>query len=130
VLLRFGDREKELMGGEPDTTNNRMELMAAIMGLAALKRPTPVRLTTDSEYVRQGITRWLPGWKAKGWKTSGRKPVKNRDLWERLDDLARRHQVVWHWGKGHSGHPENERADWLANCGIEKLVRVDETDRT
>jgi len=125
VLLRAGDVEKELWGGEADTTNNRMELKAAIEGLDALKRPSAVSLTTDSQYVRKGITEWIAGWKARGWKTSGRQPVKNRDLWEKLDVLTQQHQVEWHWVKGHSGHEENERVDALANRGIDELLAED-----
>lgn len=121
VVLRSGKAEKSLHGGEPDTTNNRMELTAAIEGLRALKRPCQVVVTTDSQYVRKGITEWLPNWKRNGWKTSARKPVKNDDLWKALDHEVERHQVAWHWVKGHSGHPENERADQLANQGIDEL---------
>lgn len=121
ALLRYGRHEKELYGGEADTTNNRMELMAAIQALESLKRPCRVRLTTDSEYVRNGITQWLANWKKRGWKTAARKPVKNVDLWQRLDEAVQRHQVEWHWVRGHSGHPENERADELANRGIDEL---------
>ncbi len=121
VLLRFGDTEKVLYGGEPETTNNRMELTAAIRALEALKRPCRVRLTTDSEYVMKGLTEWLPNWKRRGWKTAARKPVKNADLWRRLDAAAARHDVEWRWVRGHSGHPENERADALANRGIDEL---------
>ncbi|MGS2722279.1 ribonuclease HI [Porticoccus sp. GXU_MW_L64] len=121
ALLRYGDVEKELYGGEPDTTNNRMELMAAIRGLEALSRPCEVVLTTDSQYVRQGITNWLEGWKRKGWKTASKQPVKNQDLWQLLDQQASRHQVDWRWVKGHSGHRENEIADQLANRGIDEL---------
>ena len=121
ALLRYGKKEKKLYGGEPHTTNNRMELMAAIQGLAALKEPCSVALTTDSQYVRQGITKWLEGWKAKNWRTAGKKPVKNVDLWQRLDEESRRHQIEWHWVKGHSGHRENEIADQLANKGIDEL---------
>jgi len=121
VVLRYGKHEKELYGGESQTTNNRMELMAAIMGLESLKRPCSVELTTDSVYVRSGITEWLPNWKKRGWKTSARKPVKNIDLWQRLDEAVQAHKVSWHWVKGHSGHPENERADQLANRGIDEL---------
>ncbi len=117
VVLRYGQAEKELLGGEPMTTNNRMELMAAIQGLEALTRPVEVRLHTDSTYLRDGITKWLPGWKARGWRTADKKPVKNQDLWERLEAAAERHQVEWHWIKGHAGHPENERADALARQG-------------
>jgi ribonuclease HI len=121
ALLRAGGRERELHGGEAATTNNRMELTAAIRALEALKRPCSVALYTDSQYVRQGITQWLPQWVARGWKTADRKPVKNQDLWLRLDELARLHRVEWHWVKGHAGHPENERADGLANRGIEEM---------
>lgn len=121
VLLRYGDRERELYGAEPETTNNRMELRAAIEGLRALKEPCRVVLTTDSVYVKNGITEWLANWKKKGWKTAGRKPVKNADLWRALDEENQRHEVSWHWVKGHSGHRENEIADQLANRGIEEL---------
>ena len=121
VLLRYGDRERELYGAEPETTNNRMELRAAIEGLRALKEPCRVVLTTDSVYVKNGITEWLANWKKKGWKTAGRKPVKNADLWRALDEENQRHDVSWHWVKGHSGHRENEIADQLANRGIEEL---------
>ena len=121
MLLRAGSEEKELWGGEAHTTNNRMELLAAIKGLEALKRPTRVSLTTDSQYVKNGITQWISGWKAKGWKTAGRQPVKNRDLWETLDELTQKHSVEWHWVKGHSGHAENDRVDALANRGIDEL---------
>lgn len=121
ALLRFGEVERELFGGEPETTNNRMELLAAIEALRALKEPCAVTLTTDSIYVKNGITQWLEGWKKKGWKTAGRKPVKNIDLWRALDEQNQRHQVHWAWVKGHSGHRENEIADQLANRGIEQL---------
>lgn len=121
ALLRYGDHERELFGGEPDTTNNRMELTAAIRALDALKEPCEVDLTTDSEYVRKGISEWLPAWKARNWRTSDRKPVKNADLWQLLEQAAAPHQVRWHWVKGHSGHDENERADQLANRGIESI---------
>ena len=122
ALLRFRGVEKELFGGEPDTTNNRMELQAAIQALKALKEPCRVILTTDSVYVKNGITTWLEGWKARGWKTSSKKPVKNVDLWQALDEQNQRHQVDWHWIKGHSGHRENEIADQLANRGIDELA--------
>lgn len=122
VWLIAGKHQKELFGGEPNTTNNRMELMAAIEGLAALKSESIVILTTDSQYVRKGITEWLSGWKLKGWKNSQRKPVKNADLWKLLDTQNQRHQVDWQWVKGHSGHPGNEKADELANKGIDSLV--------
>lgn len=118
AILRSGRHEKELSGGEPATTNNRMEMMAAIAALEALKRPSRVAVTTDSSYLRDGITKWLPAWKARGWKTADKKPVKNRDLWERLDAACRRHEIEWHWVRGHSGHPENERADELARAVI------------
>lgn len=118
VLLRYGANEKELWGGERDTTNNRMELMAVIQALETLKRPCRVRITTDSQYVKQGITLWLDSWKRNAWRTAQRKPVKNRDLWERLDQAASRHDLQWRWVRGHTGHPENERADELANRGI------------
>ena len=121
ALLRHGDAEKLLSGAEADTTNNRMELMAAIAGLEQLKAASQVRLTTDSEYVRQGITAWIAGWRANGWRTSGRKPVKNQDLWRRLDAAAARHDVQWHWVKGHSGHPDNERVDAAARAAIDSL---------
>lgn len=120
-MLRFGDKEKSLYGGEALTTNNRMELTAAIEALAILKEPCEVVLTTDSQYVRQGITEWLAGWKRKGWRTASRQPVKNVDLWQALDAQASRHQVDWRWVKGHSGHRENEIADRLANRGIDEL---------
>jgi ribonuclease HI len=121
AVLRYGEHEKELYGGEPHTTNNRMELMAAIKALESLRRPCSVSLTTDSVYVRSGITEWLPQWKKRGWKTAARKPVKNVDLWQRLDAALQPHRVDWHWVKGHSGHAENERADQLANRGIDEL---------
>lgn len=121
ALLRYGGTEKPLFGGEAHTTNNRMELQAAIAGLEALKQPCQVDLTTDSQYVRLGITQWLKGWKQKGWKTAGKKPVKNIDLWQRLDELTQYHTVNWHWVKGHNGHRENEIADQLANRGIDEL---------
>lgn len=121
VILRSGSHEKELFGGEQSTTNNRMELRAAIEGLAALKRPSRVTVTTDSQYVRQGITQWIEGWKRNQWRTSAKKPVKNQDLWQLLDELTSRHEVTWEWVKGHSGHPDNELADALANRGIDEL---------
>lgn len=121
VVLRYKGKEKTLHGGEAETTNNRMELMAAISGLESLTRPCQVHLTTDSKYVMQGITEWISGWKRNGWKNSAKKPVKNADLWQRLDQARERHQVEWMWVKGHSGHPENERADALANQGIDEL---------
>ena len=119
ALLRYGDSEKELYGGAADTTNNRMELMAAIAALEALKRPSRVRLTTDSTYVKNGITQWLPNWKRRNWRTAGKKPVKNADLWRRLEAATAPHQVEWAWVKGHAGHPDNERADELARQGVE-----------
>ena len=121
VVLQFGDHERELKGGENDTTNNRMELTAAIEALKALKEPCEVALTTDSTYVKDGITQWLVNWKKNGWKTAARKPVKNQDLWQQLDDQASRHRIEWRWVKGHSGHPENERADALANRGMDDV---------
>lgn len=122
VLLRYGDHERELYGAEANTTNNRMELMAAIQALEMLNRECRVILTTDSEYVRKGITEWLSNWKKRGWKTASRQPVKNKDLWQRLDNAAAQHNVEWHWVRGHTGHPENERADQLANQGIDDLL--------
>ena len=122
VLLRFNGREKELSGSEADTTNNRMELMAAIMGLEALKRPCRVRITTDSRYVKNGIVEWMDNWKRRDWKTTNKKPVKNRDLWQRLDEATVQHQVEWLWVKGHSGHRENERVDELANQAIDEML--------
>ncbi|MBJ3778854.1 ribonuclease HI [Acuticoccus mangrovi] len=124
AILSYGNRTKELHGGEPHTTNNRMELTAAIRALEALKRPVSIDLYTDSQYVRQGITEWLGGWKARGWRTASKQPVKNDDLWRVLDALAARHDVRWHWVKGHAGHPMNERADELARQGI-AMVRGD-----
>ena len=118
VLLRGPEGEKELFGGEPATTNNRMEMMAVIAGLSALEPGRTVRVYMDSQYVQKGISEWIHSWKRRGWKTADRKPVKNADLWMRLDALARDHRVEWHWVKGHAGHPENERADALANRGI------------
>jgi ribonuclease HI len=122
ALLRWGRREKELFGGEPDTTNNRMELTAVIRALETLKRPARIAVFTDSEYVRKGITEWLAAWKRRGWKTADRKPVKNEALWRRLDEVASRHEIRWHWVKGHSGHVDNERADALANRGVASLT--------
>ncbi|WP_445971505.1 ribonuclease HI [Candidatus Thiothrix phosphatis] len=120
VLLRYDGHERELYGYQPDTTNNQMELMAAIQALEVLSRPCTVVLTTDSQYVRQGITEWMAGWKRKGWKTAAGKPVKNQELWQRLDVAAARHQIEWRWVKGHSGHDENERVDQLANKAIDE----------
>ncbi len=122
AILQSGVHEKELWGGERDTTNNRMEMMAAIMALEALKGPSDVTLVTDSKYVMQGITEWIGGWKARGWKTADKKPVKNEDLWRRLDVARARHKVTWRWVKGHAGHELNERADQLANRGIEEMT--------
>ncbi|GAA6152634.1 ribonuclease HI [Pseudoteredinibacter isoporae] len=120
ALLRYGDKEKSLCGGERETTNNRMELMAAIEALKALKQSCQVVLTTDSQYVRQGITQWMFNWKKNGWKTAAKQPVKNADLWKLLDEESQRHDLEWRWVKGHSGHRENEIADALANQGIPK----------
>ena len=125
ALLRYGDTEKEICGGEDATTNNRMELLAAIRAIEALKRPSTVRLHTDSTYLRDGITRWIGGWKANGWKTAAKKPVKNVDLWQRLDAAAARHDIEWRWVKGHAGHPENERADALARKGLAQARGAD-----
>ncbi|XBQ16324.1 MAG: ribonuclease HI [Oceanicaulis sp.] len=121
AVLQYGKHEKELSGAEAETTNNRMELMAAIAALEALKRRSEVRLVTDSTYVRDGVTKWIHGWKRNGWKTAAKKPVKNEDLWRRLDTIAQKHDVTWEWVKGHAGHPENERADELARKAIETL---------
>ena len=123
AVLRYGSTEKTLSGGEPDTTNNRMELMAAIMALEALTQPCQVVLTTDSRYVMDGITQWMANWKKRGWKTASRQPVKNADLWRRLDAACGKHTIEWQWVKGHSGHPENEKADALANRGIDELLQ-------
>ena len=122
ALLRIGDSEKLVSGAAPETTNNRMELQAAIEGLAQLKRQCEVRLTTDSEYLRKGVNEWMPKWKRNGWRTAQRKPVKNRDLWEALDEQVSRHAVQWFWVKGHSGHPENERVDLAANLAIDEML--------
>jgi ribonuclease HI len=121
-LLRYGEVEKLIQGAEQQTTNNRMELSAAIAGLAALNRTGRVRLTTDSEYVRQGVTAWMPRWKRNGWRTAAKKPVKNKDLWIELDELAAAHEIDWCWVKGHSGHPENERVDQAANDAIDDML--------
>ena len=123
ALLRWRGHEKELIGAEPATTNNRMELTAAVRALDSLKRPARVRLHSDSLYLRDGITRWIHAWKQKGWKTADRKPVKNIDLWQALDAAAARHEVRWDWVRGHSGHPENERVDALARAAIDTLAR-------
>jgi ribonuclease HI len=122
VVLRYAEKEKRLYGGEPGTTNNRMELLAVIRGLQQLKRSSRVRVTTDSQYVKNGITQWIHGWKRNGWKTSARKAVKNADLWRALDREVGKHDVEWHWVKGHAGHPGNELADELANQGIRELM--------
>lgn len=119
VLLRWGETEKELWGGERQTTNNRMELMAVIMALEALRRPTCIEIVTDSQYVKRGVEEWMPRWKRNGWQTAERQPVKNRDLWERLDGALAPHAVRWRWVRGHQGHVENERADRLARRGVE-----------
>jgi ribonuclease HI len=121
AILEYDGREKELFGGEPATTNNRMELTAVIEALGALRRPCTVVLHTDSQYVQKGITEWINGWKARGWKTAAKEPVKNADLWRKLDEVVRTHQIRWVWVKGHSGHDGNERADALANKGVESL---------
>ena len=121
AVLQFGDHERELHGGARDTTNNRMELTAAIEALKALNEPCRISLTTDSTYVKDGITQWLANWKRNGWKTAAKKPVKNQDLWQALDHESARHEIDWCWVKGHSGHPENERADRLANLGMDSV---------
>ena len=121
VLLKAGAREKELFGGEPETTNNRMELTAVIRALEALKRACEIDLYTDSQYVQKGVSEWLADWKRRGWRTADKKPVKNAELWRRLDELARGHRIQWHWVRGHAGHAENERADQLANRGVKSL---------
>lgn len=122
VVMRWNGEEKEIYGGEADTTNNRMELMAAIRGLESLKREMKVRVHTDSTYVKDGITKWIHSWKNNGWKTAAKKPVKNQDLWQMLDKAISEHKVEWHWVKGHAGHPENERADELARRGAEEAA--------
>jgi ribonuclease HI len=124
AILRFGEREKEIKGAEPLTTNNRMELMAAIQALAALNRPCDVVLYTDSQYVRKGILEWLPQWKQRNWRTADKKPVKNVDLWQALERAIARHRIEWHWVKGHAGNAGNERADQLANQAIDELQRL------
>ena len=121
AILEYDGKEKELFGGEPTTTNNRMELTAVIEALGALRRPCTVVLHTDSQYVQKGITEWINGWKARGWKTAAKEPVKNADLWRKLDEVVRTHRIRWVWVKGHSGHDGNERADALANKGVESL---------
>lgn len=123
VLLRYGTHEKELFGGEAQTTNNRMELMAVLSGLKTLNRPCDVVICTDSQYVKNGMESWIHNWKKNGWKTAGRQPVKNADLWQQLDEQVARHRVRWQWVKGHAGHAENERADALANRGVEQALR-------
>jgi len=123
ALLRYDGRTRELYGGEPHTTNNRMELMGVIRALEALKRPSRLRVHTDSKYVQQGISTWIHDWKKRGWRTADRKPVKNEDLWRRLDELAGQHDVEWIWVKGHAGHDGNERADALANLGVKGVTR-------
>ncbi|MGE0150927.1 MAG: ribonuclease HI [Parvibaculaceae bacterium] len=123
AILRYGAHEKELKGGEALTTNNRMELMAAIMALEALTRPAAIEMHTDSQYLRDGISKWIHGWKRNGWKTAEKKPVKNAELWQRLDLALERHQVTWHWVKGHAGHDDNERADELARQGMAPFKR-------
>ena len=121
AVLVAGGHEKELFGGENPTTNNRMELMAVIEALRALKRPCIINIYTDSQYVQKGISEWITGWKARGWKTADKKPVKNADLWQILDEVRQPHQIQWHWVRGHNGHPGNERADRLANRGVESI---------
>ncbi len=121
ALLRYRDHEKELSGGEPATTNNRMEMLAVIKGLEALKQPMRVLICTDSQYVMKGITEWIAGWKQRGWKTAGRQPVKNMDLWQQLEAALAQHQVEWQWVRGHSGHLENERVDQLARAAIRQI---------
>lgn len=122
AILRYGDHEREIYGAEVQTTNNRMELMAAIAALENLKEPCEVELTTDSQYVRQGVMTWMANWKKNGWRTSDKKPVKNQDLWQRLDAVSAHHKMQWHWVKGHSGHAENERCDQLANRAIDEMT--------
>ena len=122
VVLRYGDNERQLFGGDRETTNNRMELLAVIEGLSVLKRPCEISITSDSTYVLKGIQEWLQNWKKRGWKTASKKPVKNVDLWQRLDALIEPHTIEWHWVKGHSGHPQNEFADELANRGIDECL--------
>lgn len=124
VLLRYGTHKIELYGGEENTTNNRMELTGVIRGLEILKYPCRVVICTDSQYVKNGMENWIHGWKRNGWKTAAKQPVKNEDLWKRLDDLAKRHELTWTWVKGHAGHPENERADQLANLGVASVAQT------
>lgn len=125
AVLRYGQTERELLGADPETTNNRMELTAVLTALRELRRPCRVRVTTDSKYVMEGVTRWMANWKRNGWRTAARKPVKNRELWEALDQELARHEVSWEWVKGHAGHPENERADALANAAIDRMHDAD-----
>ncbi len=125
ALLRFAENEKELLGAELETTNNRMELMAAIKALEALSKPCKVRVTTDSVYVKNGITDWIDNWKKRNWRTANKKPVKNVDLWQQLDEVSALHEIEWCWVKGHSGHIENERADQLANTAIDNMLNAD-----
>lgn len=124
AILRAASVEKQLWGGAPDTTNNRMEMLAVIRALEALKRSVRIRLHTDSQYVLKGMTEWIEGWKKRGWKTAGKEPVKNEDLWRQLDALAAKHEIEWIWVKGHAGHPENERCDELARQGVEAVKRT------
>ena len=126
ALLRYGTEERMLSGAESATTNNRMEMTAAIEAIAALKRPSRVRLTTDSEYLRQGITSWMQRWKANGWRTAAKQSVKNQDLWQRLDTLVQQHRIEWHWVRGHSGHSDNERVDEAANAAIDAMLKRDD----
>ena len=126
ALLRYGTEERMLSGAEAATTNNRMEVTAAIEAIAALKRPSRVRLTTDSEYLRQGITSWMRRWKANGWRTAAKQSVKNQDLWQRLDTLVQQHRIEWHWVRGHSGHSDNERVDEAANAAIDAMLKRDD----
>jgi ribonuclease HI len=121
AILQYGGKEKEIFGGEPQTTNNRMELTAVIRALEALTKPSRIEVYTDSQYVQKGISEWLRDWRRRGWKTADKKPVKNRELWEELDRLQAQHRITWHWVRGHAGHPENERADRLANRGVDSL---------
>ncbi len=130
AILMYKEHRKELSGGEPETTNNRMELMAAIAALSALNQSSKVELHTDSNYVKNGITQWIETWKKNGWKTSNKKPVKNEELWRTLDELRNRHKVKWHWVKGHAGHPENERADELARQGMQPFQEICDNDNT
>jgi ribonuclease HI len=129
AVLRFKGSERTLKGAEPETTNNRMELTAAIVALETLKRPCAVALTTDSQYVKQGVTQWIHQWKRRGWRTADRKPVKNQDLWQRLDAAAARHDIQWFWVRGHTGHPENELADRLANEAIDEMLAAGDVVR-